>query len=147
MTRPSQHVIGVFVHEAEVLEMDFLVSHPVVKVHAAICSSRERLFSKPNNIENWNSSYSFASRWAWSMVTLGSWWRRQNQVAEWPLSTRAPIFLEISIFNKEQVAESHLSTRAPMCHPSFPSWHNHLTSGKARETRTYNVPLFKWNYP
>ena len=33
MTRPSQHVIGVFVHEAEVLEMDFLVSHPVVKVH------------------------------------------------------------------------------------------------------------------
>ena len=32
MTRPSQHVIGVFIHEAEVLEMDFLVSHPVVKV-------------------------------------------------------------------------------------------------------------------
>ena len=31
-TRPSQHVIGVFIHEAEVLEMDFLVSHPVVKV-------------------------------------------------------------------------------------------------------------------
>ena len=34
--RPSQHVIGVFVHEAEVLEMDFLVSHPVVKVLASI---------------------------------------------------------------------------------------------------------------
>ena len=32
LTRPSQHVIGVFIHEAEVLEMDFLVSHPVVKV-------------------------------------------------------------------------------------------------------------------
>ena len=31
--RPSQHVIGVFVHESEVLEMDFLVSHPVVKVY------------------------------------------------------------------------------------------------------------------
>ena len=25
-------MIGVFVHESEVLEMDFLVSHPVVKV-------------------------------------------------------------------------------------------------------------------
>ena len=26
-------MIGVFVHESEVLEMDFLVSHPVVKVY------------------------------------------------------------------------------------------------------------------
>ena len=29
-------MIGVFVHESEVLEMDFLVSHPVVKVYTTI---------------------------------------------------------------------------------------------------------------
>ena len=48
MARPTQHVIGVFVHEAEVLEMDFLVSHPVVKVHPSIWSSdsKRRLVSK-----------------------------------------------------------------------------------------------------
>ena len=39
-------MIGVFVHEAEVLEMDFLVSHPVVKVHAAIWSSKRRLIKE-----------------------------------------------------------------------------------------------------
>ena len=49
MTRPSQHVIGVFVHEAEVLEMDFLVSHPVVKVYPPVQYGppRESVSHKP----------------------------------------------------------------------------------------------------
>jgi hypothetical protein len=37
----GQGAIGVFVHESELLKMDFLVSHPVVKV-------RYFCFSDPN---------------------------------------------------------------------------------------------------
>lgn len=37
-TQEEEQVVGVFVHEAEPLEMDFLVCHPVVKVFYVLFS-------------------------------------------------------------------------------------------------------------